>query len=70
MAHIPGTDRSQLLLLPEVVDDYVGPDNPVRFIEAFVGQLDLKVAGFARVRAASAVSVPLMGSSRDERGIN
>ena len=51
MAHIPGTDRSQLLLLPEVVDDYVGPDNPVRFIEAFVDQLDLKAAGFARVDA-------------------
>ena len=51
MAHIPGTDRSQLLLLPEVVDDYVGPDNPVRFIEAFVDQLDLKIAGFARVSA-------------------
>ena len=51
MAHIPGTDRSQLLLLPEVVDDYVDPDNPVRFIEAFVDQLDLKIAGFARVSA-------------------
>jgi transposase len=51
MAHIPGTDRSQLLLLPEVVDDYVGPDNPVRFVEAYVGQLDLKAAGFARVSA-------------------
>lgn len=41
MAHLPGTDRSQLLLLPEAVDDYVGPDNPVRFIEAFVDGLDL-----------------------------
>jgi len=27
MAHISGDDRSQLLLLPESVDDYVGPDN-------------------------------------------
>mgnify|MGYP003143592632 CR=1 FL=1 len=43
-----GTDRSQLLLLPEAVDDYVGPDNPVRFIEAFVDGLDLQVAGFER----------------------
>jgi hypothetical protein len=31
-----GPDRSQTLLLPEAVDDYVGPDNPVRFIDAFV----------------------------------
>jgi transposase len=35
--------------LPETVDDYVGPDNPVRFIEAFVDGLDLEAAGFARV---------------------
>jgi transposase len=49
MAHIPGHDRSQMLLLPETVDDYVGPDNPVRFIEAFVDGLDLEAAGFARV---------------------
>lgn len=51
MAHLAGSDRSQLLLLPETVDDYVGPDNPVRFIEAFVDQLDLQTAGFARVQA-------------------
>ncbi|MBD8737869.1 transposase, partial [Sphingomonas sp. CFBP 13706] len=50
MAHLAGTDRSQLLLLPEAVDDYVGPDNPVRFIEAFVDGLDLGTAGFVRVR--------------------
>src|ERR671917_432968 len=49
MAHLSGHDRSQLLLLPEAVDDYVGPDNPVRFIEAFVDELDLSAAGFARV---------------------
>ena len=49
MAHISGHDRSQMLLLPEAVDDYVGPDHPVRFIEAFVDGLDLEAAGFARV---------------------
>ena len=51
MAHLSGTDRSQLLLLPEAIDDYVEPNNPVRFIEAFVDGLDLQVAGFARVQA-------------------
>jgi len=30
MTYITGHDRSQLLLLPEAVDDYVGSDNPVR----------------------------------------
>ena len=49
MAHLPGIDRSQMLLFPEAVEDYVGPDNPVRFIEAFVDGLDLKSAGFSRV---------------------
>jgi len=49
MAHISGIDRSQVLLLPEAVDDYVGADNPVRFIDAFVEGLDLAAAGFERV---------------------
>ena len=49
MTHISGFDRSQLLLLPEAVDDYIGADNPVRFIDAFVDGLDLAAAGFARV---------------------
>lgn len=51
MAHITGKDRSQLLLLPAAVDDYVGPENPVRFIDAFVDSLDLEVAGFQRVKS-------------------
>ena len=50
MTHITGEDRSQILLLPEAVEDYVGPDNPVRFIDAFVDGLDLEAAGFRRVR--------------------
>ena len=49
MAHILGHDRSQMLLLPEAVDDYVGLDNPVRFLEAFVDGLVLEATGFARV---------------------
>ena len=53
MAHISGGDRSQFLLLPDSVDDYVGPDNVVRFIDAFVDGLDLKAAGFERVQAKS-----------------
>jgi len=51
MAHVSGHDRSQTLLFPESVDDYVGSDNPVRFIDAFVDGLDLAVAGFAGVEA-------------------
>src|SRR5918997_5028043 len=51
MAHITGHDRSQTLLLPEALDDYVGPDNPVRFIDAFIDGLDLGAAGFVRSKA-------------------
>jgi transposase len=51
MTHIAGPDRSQLLLLPDAIDDYVAPDNPVRFIDAFVDGLDLKTAGFERIEA-------------------
>src|SRR5690242_14811533 len=50
MAHLTGHDRSQTLLLPESLDDYVAAENPVRFIEAFVDSLDLAAAGFARVQ--------------------
>ena len=49
MTYITGYDRSQLLLLPEAVDDYVGSDNPVGFIDAFVDGLDLAAVGFGRV---------------------
>src|ERR1700742_4566157 len=49
MPHITGHDRCQTLLLPESLDDYVGPENPMRFIDAFVEGLDLAEAGFARV---------------------
>jgi transposase len=57
MTHIHGLDRGQLLLLPEAIDDYVAADNPVRFIDAFVEGLDLRVAGFERVET-KAISRP------------
>jgi transposase len=46
---IEGIDRSQVSLLPECVDDYVSEDNPVRVVEAFVGQLDLREMGFEAI---------------------
>ena len=51
MTHISGHDRSQMFLLPEAVDDYVDADNLVRFIDAFVDELDLAAARFDRVAA-------------------
>ena len=52
MAYIAGTDRTQAVLFPEVLEDYVRPDNPVRFLDAFVAQLDLSALGFQRAMPA------------------
>jgi transposase len=46
---IQSTDRTQVTLFPEQLEDYVGDDNPVRVVDAFVEQLDLGTLGFARV---------------------
>lgn len=43
---IEGQDRHQVTLLPESLDDFVGADNPVRVIDAFVEELDLTALGF------------------------
>ena len=43
---IEGEDRSQVTLLPECLDDYVGQDNPVRVVDAFVEELELRDLGF------------------------
>jgi transposase len=53
MSHIRGADRSEVLLFPEALDDYIAQDNPVRFIEAFVLSLDLVELGFARATPAA-----------------
>src|SRR5436305_14446214 len=43
---IEGENRSQATLLPEYLDDYIAEDNPVRAVDAFVDELDLKALGF------------------------
>jgi transposase len=52
MNHRTGLDRSQTLLFPERLEDYVAANNPVRFLDAFVGSLDLHALGFARAQCA------------------
>src|SRR5499427_4026006 len=42
---IQGADRSQGYLLPERIDEYVSEESPVRVIEAFVEELDLRRIG-------------------------
>lgn len=45
---IEGQDRHQVTLLPECLDDFIGEDNPVRVIDAFVAELNLGELGFDR----------------------
>ena len=42
---VEGQDRRQLILLPDCLGDYVGEDNPVRVVDAFIDELDLAVLG-------------------------
>src|SRR5712675_2243850 len=51
MAHVTGQSRFQSTLFPEVLDEVVGDDDPVRVIDAFVEGLDLEDLGFSKVAA-------------------
>lgn len=53
MEHIRGMDRKQVLLFPEIIDDYITEENPVRFIDAFVDSLDTKKLGFKHAELSS-----------------
>ena len=41
------------MMFPERLEDYVAAENPVRFLDAFVGQLDLGALGFAKAQVAA-----------------
>jgi transposase len=53
MNHRAGLDRSQTLLFPERLEEYIAAENPVRFLDAFVSSLDLHALGFAKARCAA-----------------
>jgi transposase len=53
MSYLHGLDRAQGLFLPESVEQYIAPDNPARFIDAFVDGLELRALGFARTLPAA-----------------
>ena len=44
--YVEGENRSQSTLFPESLDDYIAEDNPVRVVDVFVDELDLKELGF------------------------
>jgi transposase len=53
-----GVSRLQVSLLPARVEDYVGPDNPVRGIDAYVDGLDLAGLGFRHCGGGVAAGQP------------
>lgn len=50
---VQGECRTQSTLLPELLDDYVSENNPVRVIDVFVDELDLGQMGFEGVQPAA-----------------
>ena len=50
--YIEGTDRAQVTLFPDRLEDWVGEDNPVRVIDLFVDEIDLAGLGFGRTAPA------------------
>jgi transposase len=45
-SYVEGLSRSQTFLLPKTIEAYVEPDNPVRFIDAYINTLDMQKLGF------------------------
>ena len=50
---VEGEERSQSVMFPERLDDWVSEENPVRVVDVFVDELNLKVLGFERATAAA-----------------
>lgn len=41
MNYIEGISRAQTTLFPELIDDYINYENPIRFIDEFINQMDM-----------------------------
>lgn len=53
-----GPDRAEIQLLPACLDDYVEPNSPARFIDAYVEALDFGALGFKHAQSAGAGRPP------------
>jgi len=53
MSYLRGPDRSEVQLLPPCLDDYVAPNAPARFIDAYVEGLDFQALGFTHAQPAA-----------------
>jgi len=52
MGHKRGINREQSVLFPEVLDEYISNENPVRFIDAYVDSLDVEQMRFHHAKPA------------------
>jgi hypothetical protein len=50
MSYIEGASREQRIFFPEVLDEYIGDDNTVRFIDVYVDGLRMEALGLSRRR--------------------
>ena len=51
MTYIKGECREQITLFPEILDDYVNDNNQVRFIEAFVNNLEVNDFTYSQTKS-------------------
>src|SRR5208337_4484841 len=47
MNHVIGLAREQITLFPKAIEDYISSENPVRFLDAFIEQLDMTKMNFS-----------------------
>lgn len=52
MGYKEKTSRGQMMLMPDCIEDFVGEDNPVRVIDAFIDSLDLTAMKFRKSKPA------------------
>jgi transposase len=50
---VEGESRDQSVLFPERLDDWIADDNPVRAVDAFVGELEVAALGFEGAEPAA-----------------
>ena len=50
MNFVKGANRNQIIIFPEIMDDYISEDNAVRVIDAYVEHLDLEYLGFTKAK--------------------
>ncbi|HEY5583084.1 MAG TPA: transposase [Ruminiclostridium sp.] len=48
MGYIVGQNRGQVMAFPEIIDEYISGNNPVRVIDVFIENLDLEKAALTK----------------------